>query len=279
MRWPIALIAALTFFAILIGPFLISENNIAQALFGIITTIISTSVGVWASWNYSKNSDKERLTRYGLLAWRNIDALSIKVRQQIQHGNVKEETLESWLLDIDEAKWAWRDLLREVFELQERLTLEREEVSLEYKKKISEATNDKEREKLEGERRLAVAKIVNQAPLPISEEENISCPNCGNSVVVSLGSNPGSTSWPECGGCGALFPVHRKAEGEIIINQEGMKLSVSRKCPDCQTNLSWRIPTNKSVHFLYKCSNCNAPIQCDGTASDFAVSVPHNENG
>ncbi len=271
MRWPVAVIALLTFFAILAGPFLIAENNIAQALFGIITTVISTSIGVWASWNYSKNSDKERLTRYGLLAWRNIDALSVKVRQQIQNGNAKEDTLHSWLLDIDEAKWAWRDLLREVFELQERLTLEREEVTLEYKKKIGEATNDKEREKLESERKLAVAKIVNQAPLPITEEEDVLCPNCSAKVLVNLSSNPGSTSWPECNSCGAIFPVHRKSEGEVSVNHEGLKLAVAKECPHCQAKLAWKIPVGKPVHFLYVCNSCRSSIQCDGNAASFTV--------
>lgn len=271
MRRPVAVIALLTFVAILAGPFLITTNSLAQALFGIITTIISTSIGVWASWNYSRNSDKERLTRYGLLAWRNIDALSVKLRQQIQQGSARTETLESWLLDIDGAKWAWKDLLREVFELQERLTLEKEEVSLEYKTKISSAADQGEKEKLESELRLAMARIRNKAPLPILEDETVSCPNCGSSVKASLGSEAGSTTWPECVGCSALFPIHRRTEGEIVVNAEAMKLPVTKACPKCGNEITWKVPFAKPVHFLYRCSNCEQSIQCDGTAKAFTA--------
>ena len=271
MRWPVVVIALLAFAAILAGPFLISTNSLAQALFGIITTIISTSIGVWASWNYSKNSDKERLTRYGLLAWRNIDALSVKLKQQIQQGSARTETLESWLLDIDCAKWAWKDLLREVFELQERLMLEKEEVALDFKTKINSTADQGEKEKLESELRIEMARIRNKAPLPILEDETVSCPNCGSEVKTSLGSESGSTTWPECAGCRALFPIHRRSEGEIDVNAEAMKLPVTRACPKCSGDITWKVPTTKPVHFLYRCSNCDQSIQCDGTSKTFSV--------
>ena len=277
MRWTIILAPVLILALIIIAPLLIPNNYAAQALFGIITTAVSTSVGVWASWKYSKNTDKERLTRYGLLAWRNIDALSVKVRQQILHGSARAETLESWLLDIDGAKWAWKDLLREVFELQERLTLEKEEVALEYKTRMSTAGSDSEREKIFGEFKLKLARIRQKAPLPIREEETLSCPRCGNNVTVSLGSEPGSTTWPECAGCGAIFPVHRKNEGEVSINADALKLPVSKNCPYCNELQSWKVQVYKPVHFLYYCTNCENPIQCDGVADDFQVSKKEEE--
>lgn len=174
-RWIVVVIALFTIVGgVVAAPFLISDNSPAQALFGIITTAISTFVGVWASWNYSKNSDKERLTRYGLLAWRNIDALSVKVRQQIQYGSANSETLESWMLDVDIAKLAWMDLLHDVFEVQGRLKLESEEVSLEYKKKINAAADGRVKEELFGELMLAKTRIQSRAPLPIVEKEYLS---------------------------------------------------------------------------------------------------------
>ena len=129
MIWFVGIAGFITLGAIFAGPFVISTNSLAQGFFGLLTTAVATGIGIWASWRYSKSSDRERLTRYGLLAWRNIDALSVKVRQQIQIGSANPDVMESWLLDVDQAKWAWRDLLRELFELQERLQLEREEIA------------------------------------------------------------------------------------------------------------------------------------------------------
>lgn len=169
MRWIVGVIALFTIVGVVAAPFLIAGNSEAQALFGIITTVISTSVGVWASWNYSKNSDQERLTRYGLLAWRSIDALSVKVSQQIQYGSAKKETLESWLLDVDNAKWAWMDLLHDVFKVQERLKLESVEVALEYKKKINATPDGQQRDELYSELMLAMTRIQSRAPLPIGD--------------------------------------------------------------------------------------------------------------
>lgn len=273
MKRTIVIAAILTFLAILIGPFLISENSVAQVLFGMITTAIATGIGVWASWNFSRSADQERLTRYGLLAWRNIDALSVKLRQQMQHGSAKPEVLESWLLDIDGAKWAWRDLLREVFELQERLTLETEEVALEYKQKIGAATDEEERSKLENEFRLAMVRIRNRAPLPIAEKEIVDCPHCGAEVAATLGSENGSTAWPECDGCGALFPIHRKGDGEVSVNSDAIKLPVSGNCPSCDATHTWKVPAHKPVHFLFNCKHCERPMQCEGSAETFHVSV------
>ena len=172
MRWVVVVFALLIFAGIVVAPFFI-DNNLAQALFGIITTAISTFVGVWASWNYSKNSDKERLTRYGLLAWRHINALSVKVEMQIQQGSVINETLKSWLLDIDDAKLAWKDLLRDVFELQERLMREKDEVVIEYKTKYKSIVDEEALDKLDTEIKHEFARIQNLAPLPIPVEKEL----------------------------------------------------------------------------------------------------------
>ena len=279
MNWVVGIASVILLAAILGGPFLISTNSLAQGLFGLLTTAIATGIGVFASWQHSKSSDKERLTRYGLLAWRNIDALSVKVRQQIQIGSAKPEVMESWLLDIDQAKWGWRDLLRELFELQERLQLEREEVALRYKEKIDAAENEQERANLEKKLRLELAKISGRAPLPIAETEKVDCPNCGNSVAVVLGGEVGATAWPSCKGCGALFPVHRKSEQEITVNADAMKLLTKRACPHCGADQEWKIPANKSVRFLFSCPTCHGTMQCEGDAGNFSVRVPEEGHG
>ncbi|WP_136256581.1 hypothetical protein [Metallibacterium scheffleri] len=260
--------------AIFIGPFVISGNSLAQAMYGLLTAAVATAIGVWASWNYSRNSDKERLTRYGLLAWRNVDALSVKVRQQIQVGSANIDMLQSWLLDIDQAKWGWRDLLRELFELQERLELEREEISQKYKDKIDATESESERKKLEGQSRIELAKISARAPLPIPEKQQVACPSCGNSVEFILGTETGASAWPMCDGCGAIFPVHRKSETDVAVNADALKLPVSKNCPHCSATNEWKIPVNRSVHFLYHCTSCFKAMQCHGTASDFTVTLP-----
>lgn len=277
MNWKHILGAIAILIAILVGPFVIDKNNLAQAMYGLLTSAIATGVGVWASWNFSRNSDKERLTRYGLLAWRNVDALSVKVRQQIQIGSANTDMLQSWLLDIDQAKWGWRDLLRELFELQERLELEREEVSQKYKNQINATENEIERKKLEGQSRLELAKISARAPLPIPEKQQVDCPNCGKAVQFTLGTDPGASAWPTCDGCNAFFPVHRKSETEVVANADAVKLPVARDCPHCAAANQWKIPVSRPVHFLFRCASCSKPMQCHGTASDFTATLPGGE--
>lgn len=277
-KYFIPIIASLTAIAVLCAPFIIGNNSLAQALFGIITTAISTSIGVWASWNYSKNSDKERMTRYGLLAWRNIDGLSVKVRQQLQIGTPIDDTLESWLLDIDSAKLAWRDLLQDAFELQERLLVERDEVAVQFKQKIAAADDVAEKQKLEGEMRVAMAKIENKAPLPLTAQEETACINCAADVRFPLGTQSNASYWPICGSCNATFPVHRQSNGAILANPTALKLSVSKPCPSCSTRINWRVSPTKPVHFLFTCFRCSAVLQCDGTSSQFEVALTTSPN-
>lgn len=277
MGWKQVIGVSAIFAAIIIGPFVIGANSLAQALYSLLTTGIATAIGVWASWNYSRNSDKERLTRYGLLAWRNVDALSVKVRQQIQTGSANTEMLQSWLLDIDQAKWGWRDLLRELFELQERLELEKEEISQKYKDKIETAESDEERRKLENQSRLEQAKISARAPLPIPDKQQVDCPNCGKSVAFTIGSEPGASAWPTCTGCNALFPVHRKTDTEVAANGDAVKLPTKAHCPHCKAENEWKVPANRSVHFIYHCTACKQPMQCQGTSTAFSASVPDRD--
>ncbi|WNK21302.1 hypothetical protein P1P91_06410 [Halomonas piscis] len=257
--------------AILGAPFLIAGNSLAQSMFGLLTTVTATAVGIFATWKYSQKTKQEELTRYGLLAWRNIDALSVKIQQQIAEGEARTDVLESWLLDVDQAKWAWRDLLRELFELQKRLEAEREEVAIKYKAKMDEASSEADRRRLERELRVELAKIGGKAPLPLRETEDVLCPNCGQDVQTMIGSDVGSTSWPNCGGCGATFPVHRKGDSEIVVNEDAVKLPVNGECPHCGAEHTWKVPAERSIRFRYTCNQCDEGIQCLGDADDFSV--------
>ena len=271
--WLVPAFAGVTLLAVLTAPFLIADNSLAQAMFGIITIGMSTSIGVWASWNYSKNVCKERLTRYGLIGWRNIDGLSVKVRQQIQIGTQIDNVLESWLLDIDSAKLAWRDLLQDAFELQERLLVERDEVAIQFTQKIASATDVSEKQKLEGHMRLAMARIENKAPLPLPKDEEVDCPNCDSPVRFPLGTQLNSSFWLICNACNATFPARRQANGVVFANPTALKLSVTKPCPLCNTPINLRVSPTKDVHFLFTCFKCSVPIQCDGTWSQLEVSL------
>jgi len=121
--------AALLLF-IIGGPLLLAGNPEAQALLGILVALMTTVASIVATRAYARAQAQDQLTRYGLQAWRNLDALSLKLTKRIGTDGVDTFPLEEWLLDVDQAKLAWRDLLREVFELQHRLESETEEVAL-----------------------------------------------------------------------------------------------------------------------------------------------------
>lgn len=277
MTWKHYLAGAITALLVIAGPFITKDNTVAASLYGLITAALATGVGIWASWKYSQNSDKDRLTRYGLQAFRNIEGLSVKVNQKIQSGSADAETLQSWLLDIDQAKWSWKDLLRDLFELQERLKLEQEEVAQKFQRKIDLATDPSERKRLEEESRIEIAKIGAKSPLPIPSYESVDCPNCGQKVLVQLNGEVGASAWPTCESCGALFPIHRRADSEILVNEDGMKLPVVKNCPSCSNRITLKVPSVKSVQFRGKCNQCHESFQCEGNAQSLVLSKISSE--
>lgn len=277
MTWKHYLAGVVVAVLVIAGPFITKNNTVAASLYGLITAALATGVGIWASWKYSQNSDKDRLTRYGLQSFRNVEGLSVKVSQKIQSGSADVETLQSWLLDIDQAKWSWKDLLRDLFELQERLKLEQEEVAQKFQRKIDSATDPSERKRLEEESRLEIAKIGAKSPLPISSYESVNCPNCGQRVSVQLNGEVGASAWPTCESCGALFPIHRRADSEILVNEDGMKLPVAKDCPSCSNRIILKVPSVKSVEFRGKCNQCHESFQCEGNAQKLVLSKISSE--
>lgn len=273
MNWKHYIAAVVVLILVLAGPFFTKDNTVATSLYGLITAALATGVGIWASWKYSQNSDKDRLTRYGLQAFRNVEGLSLKVKQKVQAGSADVETLESWLYDIDQAKWSWKDLLRDLFELQERLKLEQEEIGQRFQRRIDSTTDPTERKRLEEERGLEIAKIGSKSPLPITTYETVDCPNCGQMVTIQLNGEAGASAWPTCESCGALFPIHRLADSRIYINDEALKVPVSKQCPNCSFSNTLKVPPLKEVHFRGRCKQCGENFQCDGNANNLEVSL------
>lgn len=153
--------------ALIAGPFLIQGSALALALFGVLVAFLTTLLSVYATHWYSERTHKGDLTRCGLQAWRNLDSLQIKVSQQTRVPGIDERVLAGWLLDIDQAKWAWQDLLREVFELQSRLQAETNEVAAKYKPQIESAVSPAAKSQLNLMRAAELAGLSSRAPLPL----------------------------------------------------------------------------------------------------------------
>lgn len=53
----------------------------------------------------------------------------------------------------------------------------------------------------------------------VTQEEDVSCPNCGADVGTNLGLQRNATRWCRCGSCEAMFPIHRRADGGVMISR------------------------------------------------------------
>lgn len=210
MRSWLFLAAALVVVLIIGGAFL--KDRVAQVLTSVLTAVITTLVSVFATYHSSAASKgqkaKEELTRYGLLAWRNLNSLQLKVKEQSRLGQaIGKETLEAWLLDIDDAKLAWQDLLRETFLLQQRLQIEISEFAREYAEKLRQARPE-DRPRLHAEHQAELANLLTQAPLPVRIPTEVQCPNCGASVTAWIGHNSGDSHTLLCPVCRRRFHSH-----------------------------------------------------------------------
>ncbi len=222
-------------------PFLPSSSS--QILAGVLTAVITTFVSVFATYHSSRSSAartaKEELTRYGLLAWRNLDSLQLKVTQQLQsNGSVNRDTLQEWLLDIDQAKWAWQDILRQVFVLQQRLQVETLELAQDFKKRIQSAV-PADRPELEAQREVKLAKLASSAPLPLRIPAEVTCPNCSLPVSISIGQNLGDTVTTRCTNCRRMFHAHRRGDGALFTKKFGAAgtLSSAVEMPSSKASL------------------------------------------
>src|SRR5208282_4149849 len=254
--------------AFMVAPFFLKDNPLAQTFFNLVLAVVTTIASVYATYFYARSTAKDELTRYGLQAWRNLDSLEIKVSQQIEAEGSNDGTLEGWLLDIDQAKWAWGDLLREVFELQGRLQADSDEIASNYKAKLAEAKTPESRSVLQSQQAAEIAKLVSRSPLPLRLPEEVACPKCNTVVTARLGSSAADTAWPMCPMCNKRFPVHRQADGSVKLGRPGIsasKTEITIECPKCTRPLSFVVPREGEASFAWKCTGCGTHLQFRGT--------------
>ncbi len=116
--WQIVVLSLIILCLFGAAPFFLTANPLAQLFFNLSLAMITTLVSVYATRFYSLTQVREDLTRYGLQAWRSLDSLQVKISQHLGTNVIPQATLHAWILDVDGAKWAWRDLLRGLFEVQ-----------------------------------------------------------------------------------------------------------------------------------------------------------------
>lgn len=51
------------------------------------------------------------------------------------------------------------------------------------------------------------------------QAEEVACPNCASQVEATLGLNHNATTWCRCGTCSSMFPIHRRADGGVLISR------------------------------------------------------------
>ena len=210
------------------GPFL--PHPVAQILAGILAALLTTLISVYATYHFSKSTARNELTRYGLLAWRNLDSLQVKIAQHLQQNlTVSEQTLHEWTLDVDQGKWAWRDVLREVFELEERLHAEKGEVTREYRDKIQAASNPEDIRELLSQQQAELRRLSVSSRLPFRTPTEVRCPYCGNPNTITMGTNPGDTASVMCPSCEKIFNAHRTGDGTLFTRQLGTSVTSYQK--------------------------------------------------
>lgn len=53
----------------------------------------------------------------------------------------------------------------------------------------------------------------------VTQEEHVSCPNCGADIATNLGLQRNATRWCRCSSCEAIFPIHRRTDGGVMISR------------------------------------------------------------
>ena len=268
-------IAAVLTISLVVAPFLLKNNYEAQILYNFVVVIVTTLISVYFSIYSARAQSQDELTRYGLQAWRNLDSLSVKVSRQLGRKGADERPLHEWLLDVDQAKLAWRDLLREVFELQSRIEAETEEIAYKYKLELAEAKTPADRLQLEQRQAIEIARKQKEAPLPLKVPVKVACPKCESEVVGLIGQNQGDTVWLVCDRCNVPFAVQRMGEsvrvGSTFFGPD-QDVAILLECPACKERQEVRVPATRPVEFVRQCRKCKNFIGFKGNASEFELS-------
>lgn len=265
LPWHVVVFAVLLLALFGAGPFFLGSNVLAQLFFNVIMAIATTVVSIYATRHYAANQARAELIRYGLQAWRALNSLQVKVSQHLTSEKIPTTTLHAWIMDIDGAKWAWQDLLREVFTLQDRLQVETDEVVERYKSAIASTGSAEERSNLETKQAAELAMLAAKAPLPIKLPEEVACPKCATKMTARVGAAPGDSGWPICPNCKTRFPVFRKADGSVQLSDRQSTGTVTNPCPKCQTPISFVLYEEGEVSFLATCPDCHTHIQFVGS--------------
>lgn len=250
-------------------PFVIYDDSLTLVLYNLLMALITAIISVYASKKYLPNKEREDLTRYGLQAWRNLESLSVKMIKEKYDQTIDDNMLDGWMLDVDQAKLAWQDLLADVFDLQKRLQVETTELSINYREELSKASNNDARTRIEAEHSRKLAKLISLAPLPLKVPVEVNCPDCKAAVYTQLGVNQGDTAWPICPKCETKFPIHRLADGAVTVGGGAGKMQTESNCPNCNAKIAMRLPNTHDVQFLKVCVNCGTHIQVMGRADEF----------
>lgn len=268
----VALTGAVVLSLLAASAWLLQNNAVAQMLLGLIVAILTTGASVYATHWYAREQRRDELTRYGLLAFRNLESLAAKMTSSIGADPPDEVTVRGWLLDVDLGRWAWRDLLREVFKLQERLQADADELARKSLVRLASVEKPEDRTTIEAEHRVQLAELAIRAPLPLEVPVEVKCPMCELSVQTRLGQQPGEGAHSVCPNCGTTFPIHRLQDGSVKVGNLTGKAVAEIPCPACGASEIRLLPTSRSVEFVFNCKNCGTHVKVRGPAGDLKVS-------
>ena len=276
--WYVYAMGSIILLLLSLGPFFLASNPTAQVFFNLFIAILTTFISVQATRHYSENTLQESLTRYGLQAWRTLNSLQVKISQNLGLSDISDTTLQSWIMDVDDSKWAWRDLLRELFELQDRLQIETEEVTERYMEEIAKSNDPAERSNLEQRKVTEIAKLQSMAPLPFKLAESVLCPECKLPLTARVGKNPGDSDWPVCTNCGATFPVFRKTDGNVSTSERTPLTTITKYCPNCENEIIIPLYEDREHSFLVRCYECKTHLQFQGDLENQTLEDLGKEN-
>ena len=93
-------------------------------------------------------------------------------------------------------------------------------------------------------------------------EEIVTCPDCGASVGVKLGTITGDSAMPRCSSCDARFHAHRSSDGSVFTNPLGSPArTVNATCPGCSSQVA--VPPAYAVPLVRYCLTCYRRLVID----------------
>ncbi|MEM4382392.1 MAG: hypothetical protein QXX19_09210 [Candidatus Caldarchaeum sp.] len=94
----------------------------------------------------------------------------------------------------------------------------------------------------------------------------VPCPECDESVSITIGIISGESAVATCSTCGTRFHAHRRADGSVFTRKWGfysLVKSVAITCPTCNGRLFIRTTQEQVGLMIRYCLNCFTKIQID----------------